>query len=104
MFVRRVMALLRPNSISKFNVLMEQEVIRLLRKENGFQDELAFFAPGEEAVTAISLWDQASSAKAYRNGMCAEVLRKLAALIEGMPKVDTYEMVNSAFHKIAVAA
>jgi hypothetical protein len=27
----------------------------------------------------------------------------MATLIEGTPKVDTYEVVNSTFHKIAAA-
>ena len=104
MFVRKVMALLKPNSISKFSLLMEQEIIPMLRKEKGFHDELAFFAPGEDAVTTITLWDKASSAEAYSQGTYAHVLKKLAALIEGIPKVDTYELVNSTFHKIAAAS
>jgi len=54
-------------------------------------------------VTGISLWDKASNAEAYSRGTYPAVLRKLAALIEGTPKVDTYEVVNSTFHKIAAA-
>jgi hypothetical protein len=104
MFVRKVAALLKPNSISKFSLLMEQEIIPMLRKQNGFQDELTFFAPSEDAVTGISLWDKASSAEAYNREPYPAVLKKLAALIEGTPKVDTYEILNSTFHKIAAAA
>jgi len=104
MFVRKVMAVLKPNSISKFSLLMEQEIIPMLRKETGFQDELSFFAPGEDAVTTITLWDKASSAEAYSKGTYSEILKKLVALIEGTPKVDTYELVNSTFHKIAAAS
>ncbi len=104
MFVRKVMTVLKPNSISKFSLLMEQEIIPMLRKETGFQDELSFFAPGEDAVTTITLWDKAPSAEAYSKGTYLEALKKLAALIEGIPKVDTYEVVNSTFHKIAAAS
>ena len=43
MFVRKVTTLLKPNSISKFSRLMEEEVIPMLCKQNGFQDELTFF-------------------------------------------------------------
>ncbi len=103
MFVRKVTTILKPNSISKFSLLMEQEVIPLLRKQNGFQDELTFFSPGEDAVTGMSLWDKASNAEAYSRGTYPAVLKKLATLIEGTPKVDTYEVVNSTFHKIAAA-
>jgi hypothetical protein len=104
MFVRRVTALLKPNSISKFSLLMEKEVIPLLRKQVGFQDELTFFSPSEDVVTAISLWDKASNAEIYSKVAYLAVLKELAALIEETPKVDTYEVVNSTFHHIASAA
>jgi hypothetical protein len=103
MFVRKVMTILKPNSISKFSLLMEQEVIPMLRKQKGFQDELALFAPSEDAVTMISLWDKAASAETYSQGTYVKVLRKLAAVTEGIPKVDTYELVNSTFQKIAAS-
>src|SRR5207302_11331262 len=103
MFARKVTTLLKPNIIAKFSLLMEDEVIAMLRKQNGFQDELTFFAPSEDAVTGISLWDKASNAELYSRGTYSAVLRKLVALIEGTPKVYTYEVLNSTFHKIAAA-
>jgi hypothetical protein len=101
MLVRKVTALLKPNSISKFSRLMDEEVIPTLRKENGFQDELTFFAPSEDAVTSISLWDKASNAETYSRETYPAVRKKLAVLIEGISKVDTYETLNSTFHKSA---
>jgi hypothetical protein len=103
MFARKVTALLKPNSISRFSFLMEQQVIPMLRNQNGFQDVLTFFAPGTDAVTAISLWDSASNAEIYGRATYHDVLKRLAALLEGTPKVDTYDVVNSTFHKIASA-
>lgn len=103
MFVRKVTTLLKPNSISKFSLLMENEVIPLLKRQNGFQDELTFFAPSEDAVTSISLWDKASSAEAYSQETYSVVLKELSAIIEGTPKVDTYEVVNSTFLRVAAA-
>lgn len=102
MFVRKVTALLKPNSVSKFGRLMEQEVIPMLRRQDGFRDELTFYDPSEDAVTGISLWDKASNAEAYSHETYPAVLEKLAALIEGTPKVDTYETLNSTFHKNAI--
>lgn len=104
MFVRKVTALLKPNSIAKFSRLMEEEVIPMLRKQNGFQDELTFFNPSQDEVTGISLWLNASNAEFYGRGTYPAVLKKLAALLEGTPKVDIYEVVNSTFYKIAAAA
>ena len=104
MFVRKVTTLLRPNSISKFSLMMEQEVIPVLRKQDGFQDELTFFAPSEDAVTSISLWDKASNAESYNRRSFPAVLKMLEAITEGIPKVDTYEVLNSTYHKIVAAA
>ena len=104
MFVRKVTTLLKPDSISKFGLMMDQEIIPMLRKQDGFQDELTFFAPSEDAVTSISLWDKASSAESYSQRTFPVVLRMLAAVIEGTPKVDTYEVLISTYHKIAAAA
>jgi hypothetical protein len=103
MFARKVTMLLKPNSISKFSLLMEQEVIPMLHKQNGFQDALTFFAPNEDAVTGISLWDKASSAEAYSRGTYPAILQKLAAIIEGTPNIDTYEVVNCTFQRTAAA-
>jgi hypothetical protein len=103
MFVRRVTMLLKPNSISKFSLLMEQEIIPVLHRQNGFQDVLTFFAPSEDAVTGISLWDKASNAEVYSWKTYPAILQKLALIVEGTPKVDTYEVVNSTFHRIAAA-
>jgi len=103
MFVRKVTTPLKPDSVSKFSLMMEQEVIPLLRKQDGFQDELTFFAPSEDAVTFISLWDKASDAESYSQKTFPVVLNMLAPLIDGTPKVDTYEVLNSTYHKIAAA-
>jgi hypothetical protein len=103
MFVRKVTALLKPSSISKFGRLMDEEIIPMLRKQNGFEDELTFFNPSEDAVTSISLWDKAANAEIYSRESYPAVLTKLAALIEGTPTVDTYETLNSTFHNIATA-
>ena len=83
---------------------MEHDVISMVHNQNGFQDLLTFFAPGAGAVTAISLRDSASNAEIHRRATYHDVLKRLAALLEGIPKVDTFDVVNSTFHKIAGAA
>jgi len=50
------------------------------------------------------LWDNKESADAYNRGPYAEVSKILANLVNGAPRVDTYEVSNSTFHKIAAAA
>jgi len=100
MFARTVNFRLKPNSVVEFTQTIEKEVIPLLRKQEGFQDEIAFVAPGGTEAVAISLWDQKENAQAYNNGTYPEVLRALARVVEGTPRVQTSEVSNSTFHKI----
>lgn len=98
MFARKLTTLLKPNSMARFSLLMEQQVIPMLRNQNGFQDVLTLSAPGQDAVTTISLWDSALNAEIYSRATYYEVLKRLAALLEGTPKVDTYHVLNSTLH------
>jgi hypothetical protein len=76
----------------------------MLRKQNGFRDEITFVAPAGTEAFGLSLWDNKENADAYNRGPYAEVTKILANLVEGTPRVDTYEVSNSTFHKIGAAA
>jgi hypothetical protein len=101
MFARNVHLRLRPNSVAEFTQTIEKQVIPLLRKLKGFQDEITFIVPGGAEAVGISLWDQKENAEAYDKRTYPAVLKALAKVIEGTPQVQTYEVSNSTFHKIA---
>ncbi len=101
MFARTVNLSLKPNDVAAFTQTMEKEIIPLLRKQKGFQDEITFVVPAGTEAVAISLWDQKENAEAYNRGVYPKVLRALANVVEGTPRVQTYEVSNSTFHKIA---
>ncbi len=103
MFARRVSMHLKPNSTAEFTQRLEKEIIPLLRKQNGFQDEISFVAPGGKEAFGISLWDKVENAEAYNRGSYPEVTKILSRVVDGTPQVETYEVSNSTFHKIAVA-
>jgi heme-degrading monooxygenase HmoA len=103
MFARTVRMQLKPNSVPTFTQLVETQVIPLLRKQQGFKDEIAFVpSDGKEAV-AISLWEQKENAEAYHRGAYPEALKAMASVVEGTPQVQTSEVSNSTWHKIAAA-
>jgi hypothetical protein len=104
MFARRVSLNLKANSAVEFTRRVETQVLPLLRKQNGFKDEITFVGPGGTKAFAISLWDRAESAETYNRASYAEVAKILAGLIEGTPQVETYEVSNSTFHKVAATA
>ncbi len=101
MFARTVRMQLRPNSVPEFTLTVEKEIIPLLRKQQGFKDEITFVpSDGKEAI-AISLWEQKENAEAYSRGAYPEVLKAMAKVVEGTPQVQTSEVSNSTWHKIA---
>src|SRR5260370_37471992 len=83
---------------------LEDDVHPLLRKQNGFRDEITFVAPGGKEAFGIRLWGQAENAEAYNRGAYAEVAKTLAKVIDRTPQVETSEVANSTFHKLADAA
>ena len=101
MFARNVTIRLKPSSSVAFTKQIENETIPTLRKQEGFQGELTFLAPGGTEAVAISLWDKKENADAYAKTGYPEVLKTLSKFVEGTPKVQTYEVANSTFHNIA---
>ena len=104
MYARRVSMKLKPNSTLEFTQRLEKDVIPLLRKQSGFRDEITFVVPGGTEAFGLSLWDTKQNADNYNRGGYAEVTKILAKVIDGTPKLETYEVANSTFHKIAAAA
>ncbi len=102
MFARKVSMHLRA-SVAEFTLTLEKEVIPILQKQKGFQDEITFVLPGGRDAFAISLWDSAENAEAYNRRTYPEVAKILARVVEGTPQIGTYDVANSTFHKIAVA-
>ena len=103
MFARKVSVHLKPNSVAEFTQRLENDILPLLRKQTGFQDEVTFVALGGREAFGISLWDKAENAEAYNRGTYPQVTKFLATVADGPLRVETYDVANSTFHKIAAA-
>ena len=103
MFARNISIHLKSNMLSDYTRALEKDVLPLLRKQNGFKDEITFAGPGGVDVTTISLWENKNDADAYNTNAYPGVLKTLARFIEGTPQVHTFDVVSSTFHKLAVA-
>jgi len=103
MYARRVSLKLTPNSRAEFTNKLEAEIIPLLRKQKGFQDEITFIAPAGNEAFGVSLWDSKDNAETYHRGAFVEVTKILSKLVEGTPQVETYEVANSTMHRIGAA-
>jgi hypothetical protein len=104
MFARNVSIHLKSNMLSDYSKSFEKDILPLLRKQNGFKDEITLAGPGGVDVTAISLWDNKNDADTYNTNTYPQVLKTLARFIEGTPQVHTFDVVTSTFQKHDVLA
>lgn len=98
MFARNVALRLRPNSLSQFTNAFEKEVLPILRRQAGFQDEIVLATTGGADVIAISLWDTKEHAEAYNTTAYPEVLKSLHSVLDGSPKVRIADVICSTIH------
>lgn len=103
MIARNVTMRLKANSVAEFTQTLEKEIIPLLWKQKGFQDEITFIVPGKPEAVGISFWDTQENAEAYSRGSYQEVLKAMGKVLDGTPQVQTWEVANSTCHKVAVA-
>jgi len=101
MFARNITAKLKPNSAAELTRLIENEIVPLLRKQKGFRDEVTLVAQDRSEAVSTSFWDTKEDAEAYNRTGYPEVLKHLTNVVDGIPKVENCEVVNSTFHKIA---
>jgi hypothetical protein len=104
MFARNVSFHLKSNMFSDYTRTFENEILPLLRKQKGFKDEITLSNPSSLDAIAISLWDSRANAEAYNTNTYPQVLKTFARMIDGTPRVQTFETVTSTFHNVAVAA
>jgi len=104
MFTRNVTMKLKANIAPEFNRLIENEILPLLRKQPGFRDEITFVAPERSEAVAISFWDTKENCETYNRAVYPELLKILATVVEGTPKVEIFELSHSTLHKLAAKA
>ena len=104
MFTRNVTMRLKTNAAPEFNRLIENDILPLLRKQPGFRDEITFVAPGRSEAVAISFWDTKENCENYNRTAYPELLKIVAKVVEGTPKVETFELSTSTLHKLTAKA
>jgi hypothetical protein len=103
MFARNVTFHLKSNMHSDYTRTLENDILPLLRKQKGFKDEITLLNHGNTDAISISLWDSKANADAYNTNTYPEVLRTFAKMIDGTPKVQTFEAVTSTLHSLVAA-
>lgn len=99
MYARNVSFHLKSNMLSDYTRTFDKDILPLLRRQNGFKDEITLAGNGSTDVTTISLWSNKSDADTYNTTTYPQVLKTLARFIEGTPQVHTFDVVSSTFQK-----
>ena len=92
-FARNVHFQIKSGKETEFSNLFEKEVLPILRKQNGFQQEVTLVNP--KGASFISLWDNRQHAETYNTATYPQVLAKLTPMIMGTPTVETYETAST---------
>ncbi len=100
MFARNVTFSIKPNMDREIAVKFEKEVLPILRKASGFQDQITL-SRNKNEIVGITLWDKREHLDAYTKDTDAQVVKILEPLYSGSPDVRTYEVTNSTSHKVA---
>lgn len=103
MFARNVSFHLKPGRTAEFTQLLDQNIIPLLRQQQGFQHEIVLVAPSGSDAVGISVWDLKENAEKYARGAYPGVLKALDQVLEGTPQVQSYDVSNSTFVAPATA-
>lgn len=104
MFARNVVVRLKPNMLNQFIETFDKAILPLLQKQPGFRDEITLSNESGTFVNAISIWDSKEHAEAYDKAAYPEVLKAMATITDGAPKVHPSNIVNSTLHKPATVA
>ena len=90
-FARNVHFSVKTGKVDEFKRLMNTEVLPLLKKENGFRQDLTVM--NSDTGMSTSVWDDRASAETYDTKTYPEVLKKLNPVLEGTPRVETYDTI-----------
>ena len=104
MYARNVTFRIKANTQSDYTHTFENQILPLLQKQKGFMEAITLCNAGSPEVVSISLWEQKSNADDYNTRTYPEVLKTLAKVIDGTPRILTFETVVSTFHNVQAAA
>ena len=103
MFARSATISLRPNRVSDFTLVIEAEILPMLRQQKGFRDALTLLLPEGLQAVVVTLWDQAADADRYEEAAYPKMLRAIGDLVSGSPAVHSFTVANSTLHGIAAS-
>jgi quinol monooxygenase YgiN len=96
-FTRNVQFEIKPGKSQEFTNVMERDILPIMKKQDGFQGELALVNENGNRAVGISCWDSEQHAESYRTNTYPKVLETLKPVIQGTPSVETYIVASTTF-------
>jgi heme-degrading monooxygenase HmoA len=78
-----------PNRNEEFHTLFRDEVLPILKKQDGFRDELLLVQ--DQHVLAISVWNDMDSARKYESATYPQLDKALRPVMSGKATVETFK-------------
>jgi hypothetical protein len=100
MFTRRVIMGIKADSSAEFTRIVEGRVLPVLRGQKGCRHADSFTNPILSESVVNSYWDMEEYAEAYAAAADTDGLRDLAGVADGVPRVETFHISSSTFHKV----
>lgn len=101
MFVRKVSVRLKSNTLRQFTSLMESEIVPWLRTQDGFLGLITLAVSSGSEIQVLSFWDHEVNAQAFIASGYTTLLKILEALLDGIPRVKTFEVVTSTLKEFS---
>jgi len=95
-FARNVHFTIKNGKVDEFSRLMHTEILPLLNSEKGFCQDLTLLR--SNTGMSISVWDDRACAETYNTKTYPEILKRLNPVLEGTPRVDTYDTMFTMIH------
>ena len=100
MYARNVTFHIKANSHSDYTHTFENQILPLLQKQKGFKEAITLSNAGSPDAVSTSLWENKSNSDDYNTRAYPEALKILAKVIEGTPRVQTFESAVSTVHNV----
>jgi quinol monooxygenase YgiN len=101
MFTRVVEFTIQSGKTKDFSKTLYEKVLPILKEQRGFMDEVGLISNTErDRILALSFWDNQENAERYNREHYPRILDILNPLLKSAPKVTTYTVDLSTFHRI----
>jgi quinol monooxygenase YgiN len=100
MFTRVVEIKTKPGKAREVCQTVHAKIFSTLQAQPGFVDEMVLVSDSE-GILAMSIWKTREDAERYNREHYAEVSELIRHLVHSAPKVHTFDVETSTFHKIA---